>query len=131
MMKSHSLHSSANEKSVDNHFDLSKSVLHCVNPYHRKEFPLTDEEKMMSKCCEQDRKLQRKQRVEKQLKMRNESMDDEFEKFFEEGFERWSLVKDCCLDERIWDWKVKTKYTDVYPEYGCGKSEIRKSPFEK
>ena len=61
---------------------------------------------------EQARKDQRRARNEDQLKKESETIDDEFEKFWNENYQRWNLVEDYCLDQRIWDWRVKIKYTD-------------------
>ena len=69
-------------------------------------------EKMALKM-EDVRKQQRRSRNEDQLKKDNETLDDEFEKFWNENFPRWDMIDNhCCLDRRIWDWKVKIKYHD-------------------
>eukprot|EP01084_Bolivina_argentea_P167843 291197_1 len=66
----------------------SKSVIAGVNSYpDMKEF--RDEDKMWRLQCENKRKEQRKQRVQLSLKMHNESFEDQFEKFFDEGIKRW------------------------------------------
>jgi len=106
----------------------AKSVIAGVNKYPDGA-QFRDEEKMWRIDCETRRKDQRKERVRLQLKNVEERMEDEFEKFFDEGMKRWDLVKDACLDRRIWEWQVNLFYNDSQKQYGFGNSTIRNSPY--
>ena len=108
----------------------SQSVICGVNQYpDTKEF--RDEDKMWRSQCEKDRKKQRSERMQAQLKAPDESLDDEFEKFFDEGMRRWDLVQHSCLDRRIWEWHINLNYNDSHSLYGFGTSNIRNSPYFK
>ena len=39
-----------------------------------------------------------------------ETLDDEFEKFWNEGYSRWNKVKLNGINQKIWDYSVKTTY---------------------
>ena len=93
-------------------------MLHAVNNYpDPKEF--RDGDKMWRSDCESERKQQRKDRIAMQLKKNGETLDDEFDKFFDEGIKRCDLVKESCLDRRIWEWQINLNYIQ----------KIRNSPF--
>ena len=86
---------------------------------------------MCTQAIEDARRKQRTKRIKMQLKKPNESFEDEFEKFYDEGMKRWELVKESCLDRRIWEWQINLNYNDSQSQYGTGVSCIRNSPFFK
>eukprot|EP00485_Elphidium_margaritaceum_P019069 CAMPEP_0202727494 /NCGR_PEP_ID=MMETSP1385-20130828/185150_1 /ASSEMBLY_ACC=CAM_ASM_000861 /TAXON_ID=933848 /ORGANISM="Elphidium margaritaceum" /LENGTH=526 /DNA_ID=CAMNT_0049393735 /DNA_START=35 /DNA_END=1615 /DNA_ORIENTATION=- len=104
------------------------SVICGANAYP-KDKAFMDEERMWAMEAESRRKEQRRDRIRLQLKNVGESIDDEFDKFFDEGMKRWDLCKEACLDRRIWEWNVNLNYNDSQTEYGFGNSTIRNSPF--
>lgn len=108
----------------------SQSVICGVNAYpETKEF--RDEDKMWRSQCEKNRKKQRSERMQSQLKVQDENVDDEFEKLFDEGMRRWDMVQHSGLDRRIWEWAINLNYNDAHSRYGFGTSNIRNSPYFK
>ena len=65
---------------------------------------------------DRDRRQQKARRCEKQLLARNETLEQEFNKFWDTEFERWNMIDHKtidtkgCLNPRIWDWRPNLTY---------------------